>query len=143
MDEFSIQLADNPAVSLNQLTQHGRHVAPVEARKIEAQFRLPDGCIAVLASDDEPFKEKLLILLVGPDLRVRDQVILGGAYTPGFLAYAAPHSAREIVFCWHDHEQVVTIDRRRTWFGLRTRWLTVRDLVPQRDPTLRARPPRK
>ena len=121
------------------LLYKGRPVATIEAGMLEAQFRLAEGGALILASNDEPFKERLTVLLLGPDLRQRDIVLLGGATTPGFLAYAEAHGPDEVAFCWHDLEQVVSIRPRREWFGLRTRWLSVRNLVPQREPGRRAR----
>jgi hypothetical protein len=130
VDEFSISATSTvPRPVLHQ----GKRVATVEARVIEAQFRFPDGSTLLLASDDEPFEERLTLLYLGPDLRERDRVLVGGAYTPGFLAYAEPRGPAEVAFCWHDLEQVVAIRPRHTWFGLRTRWLTVRDLIAQQD----------
>ena len=121
------------------LLYKGRLVGTVQARVIEAQFRLADGGALILASCDQPFKERLTLLQLGPDLRRRDVMLLGGATTPGFLAYAEAHGPDEVAFCWHDLEQVVSVRPRREWFGLRTRWLGVRDLVPQREPARRTR----
>ena len=123
---------------------HGsRGVAKVKARTLEAQFRLSDGATLLLASSDEPFEEQLCLLLLGPDLRQREMLRVGGATTPGFLAYAEAHGPDEVAFCWHDLEQVVNVRARPVWFGLRTRWLSVRDLVPQRQAERRVRAPRR
>lgn len=141
--DFSIRVSPNPARAPNALMQGERRVTTLTARLIEAQYRLADGKTLILASDDEPFEESLTILLIGPDLRVLDQEELGGAYTPGFMAYVAPFSDNEVVFCWHDHEQVVTVRRYRPWHRIRPRWLSLRDLLPQRDPALRVHRPKR
>ena len=140
VEEFSLRaLPSQGNQAMGELLHLGRVVADVAARILEAQFRLADGSTLVLVSDDTMFVETITILLVGPDLRVRDEMAVGGATTPGFLAYAEAHGADAVAFCWHDHEQVVTVRRRRAWHGLRTNWLAMRDLVPQRDPARRAR----
>ncbi len=137
---FTLQpIGDARRPSAATLLYKGRPVAAIEARVIEAQFRLPDGRALILASNDEPFAERLVVLLLGPDLRPCDSMLLGGATTPGFLAYAEAHGPDEVAFCWHDLEQVVRVRMRRSWFGLRTRWLSLRDLVPQRAPARRWR----
>ncbi len=110
----------------------GNRVTTVDGTVIEAQFRFPDGSTLLLVSDNEPFKEMLTLLYLAPNLSVRDRMLVGGAFTPGFLAYAEVHGPASIAFCWHDLEQVVTIRPYRALFGLRRRWLTVTDLVPQR-----------
>lgn len=130
VEEFSILAAS--AAGPHPVLHGAKRITTVDATVMEAQFRFPDGSTLLLASDNEPFKEILTLLYLGPDMSVRDRVLVGGAYTPGFLAYAAAHGPAEIGFCWHDLEQVVTIRPRRVWFGLRTRWLTIRDLIPQR-----------
>ena len=144
VDEFSLRPAPfeaKPAAC--ELLHRGRAVAPVRARLVEAQFRYPDGSTLVLASDDTAFHESLTVLLVGPDLRVRDKAVVGGATTPGFLAYAEPHGPDGVAFCWHDREHLVRVRRRRAWHGLRTKWLSLRDLVPQRDRSARKRTARR
>ncbi len=130
--DYSLRAATGSSPATAELLHHGRHVTAVGATRIDAQFQLPDGSAIVFASDDTPFKEVLNILLVGPDLQVRDLLRVGGATTPGFLAYAEAHAEGQIAFCWHDHEQVLTVRHRRRWFGLASSWLRVDDLVPQR-----------
>ena len=141
VSDFDIEVADDPVTSYNVLRHSGLKVADLDSTVIEAQFRLEDGSTVVLASDNTQFNEKLTILLVGPDLRVRDTWTQAGVYTPGFLTYASMRTPTEIAFCWHDRDQVLTVTPRREWFGLRTRWLKVRDLLPQRDPDTRAHKP--
>ncbi len=126
--DFSVQVADDRAKSYDTVLYHGRRVTEVEARILEAQFRLPDGSTLLLLNDDQPFKEKLTLLLVDADLQIRDRKELGGAFTPGFLTYAYPVGLDQVAFCWHDLEQVVTIRRFRRWFKLRSNWLAVREL---------------
>ncbi len=138
--EFTLERGrDARQAETADLLHEGRRVATLEARVLEAQFRLADGSTLLLASSDEAFEERLSLLLLGPDLKQRDLLLIGGATTPGFLAYAEAHGPDEIAFCWHDLEQVVTVRPCRSFLGLRRRWLTLRDLVPQRDLRRRAR----
>ena len=83
-------------------------------------------------------------MLVGPDLRQRDRVIVGGGLSPR-LPGPMPSAAgpRRLRFCWHDLDLVVTVRRYWNWFNLRRRWLRLRDTVPQRDPAVRARSPKR
>ena len=137
MDEdFTLEVAADRAKTYDTLLHRGRRVAEVEARIVEAQFRLLDGSTLVLLNDDKPFKEMLTLVLVGPDLKLRDRMQLGGAFTPGYLTYAYPLSRNEVAFCWHDLDQVVTVGRHKRWFGLRSAWLTVREVAiqPPRPP---------
>ena len=151
--EFSLQGSTGRNAGIARVMHGSRLVATVQARTLQAQFRLSDGSTLLLAgragrslrnalllaSSDEPFHEQLCVLLLGPDLRQRELLRIGGATTPGFLAYAESHGPDEVAFCWHDLEQVVSVRARRRFFGLQTRWLSVRDLVPQR----RVRAPRR
>ena len=127
----------------NMLLYKGRPVVAVPGLVVEAQFVLEDGSTVVLVSDNTPFHEVLSIALIGPDLRERDRVLVGGAYPQGFLAYAEPHGADEVAFCWHDLDLVVTIRRYWSWLTLRRRWLKLRDTVPQREPAVRAPAPKR
>ena len=111
-----------------------RDVAWIDAGLLQAQFRLPDGGTLVLASDDTPFRERLIILLISHDLRVLDRLLVGGATTPGFLAYAAAHGPDEVAFCWHDLDQVVIIQPYRRLLSRRRAWLRLRDTMSQREP---------
>ena len=127
----------------NTLQFRGRPVTAVQGLVVEAQFDLGDRSTLVLVSDNTPFHEVLTLSLVGPDLRERDRVMVGGAYPQGFLAYAEPHGPGEIAFCWHDLDLVVTVRRYWSWLSLRRRWLKLRDTVPQREPVVRARAPKR
>ncbi len=129
VDEFSLDLADDRAARFDTLLHRGRPVTDVEARLLEAQFRLPDGSTLLLLNDDTPFKELLTLVLVGPALTVLDRLQVGGAFTPGFLTTAYPCGPDEVAFCWHDRDQVVTIRHHTRWFGLRSVWLTLRDVA--------------
>ncbi len=120
----------------------GRPVVAVPGLVAEAQFILDDRSTLVLVSDNTPFHEVLTISLIGPDLRERDRVLVGGAYPQGFLAYAEPYGGNEVAFCWHDLDLVVTVRSYWSWLSLRRRWLKLRDTVPQRDPVAHARAPR-
>ena len=129
VDEFTLEMAADRATRFDTLLHRGRPVADVQARILEAQFRLSDGSTLVMLNDDTPFKEVLTLVLVGPGLQVRDEILVGGAFTPGYLTAAYPCSPDEIAFCWHDRDQVVTIRRTARWFGLRSSWLKVRDVA--------------
>ena len=129
IDEFSLAVAADRAVQFDTLLHRGRPVADVEARILEAQFRLPDGSTLLMLNDDTPFKELMTLLLIGPDLQVMDRVLVGGAFTSGYLTAAYPCGPDEIAFCWHDRDQVLTIRRYDRWFGLRSGWLQVRDVA--------------
>ena len=132
IDDFSIQAGGKG--DLNTLQFKGRLVIAVLGLVVEAQFALPDGSALVLIGDNTPFHEVLTIALIGPDLRQRDRVLVGGAYPQGFLAYAEPHDTDELAFCWHDLDLIVTIRPYWSWLSLRRRWLRLRDTVPQREP---------
>lgn len=138
-EDFSIEagLAGSP----NTLQFKGRPVTAVPGQVVEAQFSLPDHSTLVLVSDNTPFKEILTLCLIGPELRERDRVKVGGAYPQGFLAYAERLSPEEVGFCWHDLDLVVTVRRYWSWLSLRRRWLSLRDTVPQRAPVVRAGAP--
>ncbi len=138
--DFSVEAGGKG--SPNMLLFKGRPVVAVPGLVVEAQFTLSDRSILVLVSDNTPFHEALTLSLVGPDLRERDRVLVGGAYPQGFLAYAEPHGADEVAFCWHDLELVVTVRRYWSWLSLRRRWLKLRDTVPQRERVVRARAPK-
>ena len=142
VEEFTLQVAADRVKTYDTVLHRGRQVTEVEARILEAQFRLPDGSTLLLLNDDQPFKEKLTLLLVDPGLRVRDRKELGGAFTPGYLTYAYPVGLDQVAFCWHDLEQVVTIRRFRRWFGLRSGWLAVRELGIQQPRSTVERAPR-
>ena len=116
----------------NMLLFKGRPVVAVAGLAVEAQFGFADGSTLVLISDNTPFKEVLTLTLIGPDLRERDRVLVGGAYPQGFLAYAERHGPDEVAFCWHDLDLVAVVRRYWSWFKLRRRWLRLRDTVPQR-----------
>lgn len=131
VDEFTLEIAADRSRTYDTLLYRGRVVTAVEARVVEAQFRLADGSTLVLLNDDEPFKETLTLVLVGPGLDVLDRLVLGGAFTPGYLTYAYPLGPDEVAFCWHDLDQVVTVRRVQRWFGLRPSWLRVRELAVQ------------
>ena len=137
VDDFTLDVASDRAATYDTLLYKGRRVTEVEARIVEAQFRLPNGSTLVMLNEDEPFKEMLTLVLVGPGLDVLDRKQLGGAYTPGYLIYAYPIGPDEIAFCWHDLDQVVTVRRYRRWFGLRSGWLRVREVAvqPPRPPS--------
>ncbi len=126
----------------NMLQFKGRPIVAVTGLVVETQFALPDRSTLVLVSDNTPFQEVLTLCLIGPDLRERDRVLVGGAYPHGFLAYAERHGPQEVAFCWHDLDLVVTIGRYWSWLSLRRRWLKLRDTVPQREPAVRAPAPR-
>ena len=136
VEDFTLDLAADRTKTYDTLLHGGRRITEVEARIVEAQFRLSDGSTLVLLNDDEPFREMLTLVLVGPDLKVRDRLQLGGAFTPGFLTYAYPIGENEIAFCWHDLDQVVTIERYKRRLGLRSGWLRVREeaVQPPRPP---------
>ena len=127
----------------NMLQFKGRPVVAVPGLGVEAQFVFPDRSTLVLVSDNTPFQEVLALCLIGPDLRQRDRAMVGGAYPQGFLAYAERRGPEEVGFCWHDLELVVTVRRYWSWLSLRRRWLKLRDTVPQREPAVRARAPRR
>jgi hypothetical protein len=131
-DEFTLEPGRKGESATLQFK--GRPVVPVDGDKVEAEFHFPDGSFLVLVSDNTSFEEVLTIILVGPDLRQRDRVLVGGAYPQGFLAYAERLGANEVAFCWHDLDLVVTIGRHWSWMNLRRRWLKLRDTVPQREP---------
>ena len=139
VDEFTLELAEDRAAAFDTLLFRGRRVADIEARVIETQFRLADRSTLLLLSDDTPYKEKLTIVLLSAGLKALDRLVIGGAYTPGFLAYASPIGPDEVSFCWHDLEQVVKVGRYSRWFGLRAGWLSVRDLESQTSPNVRER----
>lgn len=140
VDEFTLDVAEDRTARYDTLLHKGRRVADVEARIVEAQFRRPDGSTLVLLNDDEPFKEMLTVLLVSPALKELDRVRLGGAFTPGYLTAAYPTSADTLAFCWHDLDQIVTVRRRRRWFGIgKLRWLSVRDVMAERPRVAAAR----
>ena len=142
VDEFTLVIAADRDADYDTLLHKGRHVADVEARIVEAQFRLPDGSTLVMLSDDTQFKEMLTILLIGSGLKLLDQVKLGGAFTPGYLTYAYPTGPAEVAFCWHDLDQVVRVCRRRPLLGVRPRWLTVREMPMQLPASSRASLPK-
>ena len=145
VDEFTLEVAVDRSRTYDTLLYRGRVVTEVEARVVEAQFRLADGSTLVLLNDDEPFKENLTLVLVGPGLDVLDRLVLGGAFTPGYLTYAYPLGPDEVAFCWHDLDQVVTVRRVPRWFGLRPGWLRVREVAVQPLRPVRAagsKPPR-
>ena len=129
--DFSVQVAEDRAKTYDTVLYCGRRVTEVEARILEAQFRLPDGSTLLLLNEDQPFREKLTLILIDFELRVLDRLELGGAYTPGFLTYAYPVGPDQVAFCWHDLEQLVTIRRFARWFGLRSGWLKVKDVEVQ------------
>ena len=131
VDEFALEVAANRKATYDTLLHRGRPVTDVEARIVEAQFRLPDGSTLVFLNDDQPFKEVLTLVLVDAGLRVLDRLQLGGAFTPGYLTYAYPIGPEQVAFCWHDLDQVVTIRRYRRVFGLRSGWLAVREVAVQ------------
>ncbi len=131
VDEFTLAVAADRSKTFDTLLHRGRPVTEVEARILEAQFRLPDGSTLLLLNDDEPFKETLTLVLVGAGLEVLDRIVLGGAFTPGYLTYAYPLGPDEVAFCWHDLDQVVTVRRFPRWFGLRSGWLRVREVAVQ------------
>ena len=131
VDEFTLEVAADRDAEYDTLLHKGRHVADVEARIVEAQFRLPDGSTLVMLNDDTQFREMLTILLIGSGLKVMDEVRLGGAFTPGYLTYAYPAGPAEVAFCWHDLDQVVRVRRHRPWLGVRSRWLSVREMPMQ------------
>ncbi len=134
--EFTIDIgSQKPPYTLHF---KGRPVVEVQGTVVEAQFRFPDGNALVLVGDHTIFEEVLTLTLIGPDLRERDRVLVGGAYAQGFLAYAAPRGTNQVEFCWHDLELVATIGQYWSWMSLRRRWLSLEDTVPQRDPLLRA-----
>ena len=135
MEDFTIEPGRNGAADMLQFK--GRPVVAVTGQVVEAQVGFPDHSTLVLVSDNRPFQEVLTLLLVGPNLRVLDSVMVGGAYPQGFLAYAERHSPDEIAFCWHDLDLVVAVRRYWSWLRLRRRWLALRDTVPQREPTVR------
>ena len=139
VDGFTIDVAADRTADYDTLLYKGRRVTEVEARIVEAQFRLPDGTALVFLNDDEQFKEMLTVVLVGPGLDVLDQMRLGGAYTPGYFTYAYPSGPDEIAFCWHDLEQLVTVRPHRRRLGLRRRWLRVREIHVQAPKPARAR----
>ena len=139
MNDFAIEAGLGGAP--NMLQFKGRPVAAVEGLVVEAEFGFPDHSMLVLVSDNTPFREVLTLCLVGPDLRERDRVKVGGAYPQGFLAYAERMGADEIAFCWHDLDLVVTVRRYWSWLTLRRRWLKLRDTVSQRAPGARAHAP--
>ncbi len=141
VDDFTLEVASDRNASFDMLLHKGRHVADVEARIVEAQFRLPNGCTLVLLNNDEQFKEMLTILLISPALKVLDRAKLGGAFTPGYLTYAYPSGPDEVAFCWHDLDQVVRIRRYRPLFGVRPRWLSVREMPMQLPNSPRAHLP--
>jgi hypothetical protein len=142
VDEFTLELAADREASYDTLLHKGRHVADVEARIVEAQFRLPDGATVVLLNDDRQFREMLTVLLVSPALTVLDRVKLGGAFTPGYLTYAYPVGPDEVAFCWHDLDQIVQIRRHRPLFGVRPRWLKVREVAMDLPNSPRAQIPK-
>ena len=131
IEEFTLDVAADRAKTYDTLLHRGRRVTEVEARIVEAQFRLSDGSTVVLLNDDTPYREMLTLVLVGPDVKVRDRLRLGGAFTPGYLTYAYPVGENEIAFCWHELDQVLTIGRYKRWFGLRSGWLRARELAIQ------------
>ena len=136
--DFTIEIAADRDAAYDTLLHKGRRVADVEARIVEAQFRRPDGSTLLLLNDDQPFKEVLTIMLVSAGLEVLDELRLGGAFTPGFLTYAYPSGPDEVAFCWHDLDQLVSIRRHRSAFGLRPRWLKVREVPMQLPASSRA-----
>ena len=140
-DDFSVELG--PKGSLNILHFKGRPVVPMQGSTVEAQFTLSDRSTLVLISDNTLYQEVLTLSLIGPDLRERDRVMVGGAYAQGFLAYAERHSPDEVAFCWHDLDLVVTVGRYWSWLSLRYRWLKLRDTMPQRAPDAHERAPKR
>ena len=131
VSEFALQVAADREKTYDTLLHRGRRVTEVEARILEAQFRLPDGRTLLLLNEDQPFKEKLTLLLLDAGLRVLDRIEVGGAFTPGYLTYAYPVGPDAVAFCWHDLDQLVTVRRFVRWFGLRSSWLRVRDVAVQ------------
>jgi hypothetical protein len=142
VDDFTLEIAADRDASYDTLLHKGRHVADVEARILEAQFRLADGGTLLLLNDDRQFKEMLTILLISPALTVMDRLKLGGAFTPGYLTYAYPVASDEVAFCWHDLDQVVQVRRHRGLFGVRPRWLSVREMPMELSNSPRAQLPR-
>ena len=136
MDDFAVEAGVGGAP--NMLQFKGRPVVAVPGLTVEAQFTFPDHSTLVLVSENTPFKEMLTITLIGPDLKERDRVLVGGAYHQGFLAYAERRGADEVAFCWHDLDLVVVVRRYWSWFKLRRRWLRLRDTIPQRPVRVRA-----
>ena len=128
VDEFGLAAATNRKRQYDTLLHRGRRVAEVAARRVEAQFRFPDGNTLLLLNDDTEFKENLTVILINPALVELDRLQVGGAFTPGYLTSAYACSANEVCFCWHDLEQVVTIGRHTRRFGLHTGWLKLRDV---------------
>ena len=141
VDDFSVEPGSDDAPTM--LHFKGRPVVAVQGSTVEAQFAFQDRSTLVLISDNTLFKEVLTLSLIGPDLRERDRVMVGGAYTQGFLAYAERHSPDEVAFCWHDLDLVVTVRRYWSWLSLRHRWLKLRDTIPQRQPVARAAEPKR
>ena len=127
VNEFTLEVAADRKANYDTLFHKGRRVAEVEARILEAQFRLTDGSTLLMLNEDEEFKEMLTLLLVSPALKVVDEFRLGGAFTPGFLTYAYPISEDEVAFCWHDLDQVVRVRHHRPSLSFRKRWLSVRE----------------
>ena len=142
VDEFTLEVAADRDTAYDTLFHRGRRVASVEARRVEAQFRLANGSTLLLLNDDRPYKEVLTILLVSAGLRVLDTRRVGGAFTPGYLTSAYSTSPNDVVFCWHDLDQMVTVRQHRSPFGWRTRWLAVTDIPMQLPNSPRAHLPR-
>jgi hypothetical protein len=144
VDEFSLVIAADRSIHFDTVTYKGLEIAAVEAQIIEAQFRFLDGSTLLLLNQTDEFKEKLTLLLVSAGLKELDRLLLGGAFTPGYLTYAYPIGPDEIAFCWHGLDQIVTVRRHRPRFAWRHRWLEVRELAvqppqPMRPPKPRAR----
>ncbi|WP_158747025.1 hypothetical protein [Acidisphaera sp. L21] len=134
-DEFTLEPGRNGSPATLQFK--GRPVAAVDGDRVEAQFRFADHNALVLVSNNTPHQEVLSVILVGPNLRQRDRVLVGGAYAQGFLAYAERQGENEVAFCWHDLDLIVSVGRYWSWMSLRRRWLKLRDTVPQREPGTR------
>ncbi len=123
VDEFAVSTNSTPATLLHR----GVPVGPVQATQMDGQFSLPGGGYLLLASDTTPYHEHMAIIYLDASGRVRDTALVGGAYTPGTLSYAYPTGPATLVFCFHDLEHEVTVAKQTRWFGLKRRWLHLRE----------------
>lgn len=74
-------------------------------RRIEKAWRLADGRLLLIGSQDSPYEEQLTITLLDAAGRVQDRRSLGGAYTPGWLERAEATGPGDFAFRFPDDRE--------------------------------------
>ncbi len=76
VERFSIEQAnDNYCLKFD-----GVELPDVDGKVLEGQFELPNGSFLVVLTQDCPFEETMTVVLFGPDLQRRDQLVFGAMY---------------------------------------------------------------